>query len=332
MRRVRTGLAGRDGLGASLPRAPVACTNGPHMSALPLVTIGVPTYNRSALLRACLERLRRQTYGNFRVIVSDNASTDDTEAVCREFAREDARIRYHRQPRNLGPTRNFEFLREQASGKYFLWVADDDLLAEDYIARCVACLEGERELVLASGVAEYRAEGEPSHAGNTFNCLQPGYAARIVHYYRNVQDNAIFYGVYRTTALARCSLAGINLLGNDWLWIAQILYFGKARMLEEAHLVRKLGGASASYASILRVLGLPQWLGIFPRATLVAGMGWGIAFRARALIENVGLAPRLLLAARITAGLSYRFLRHHVATLLHPLVYRLRTRRRKAEK
>ena len=300
-----------------------------QMTSPPLVTIGVPTYNRSGRLRRCLEGLCAQTYENFHVIVSDNASVDDTEAVVREFMATDARIGYCRQERNVGAINNFEFLRQQARGKYFVWVADDDLLTDSFLEQCVSCLESDAGIALAGSMAEYRRNGVRSHVGNVVNCVQGGALRRILHYFHSVQDNAIFYGVYRTSALSRCSLQNINLLGGDWLWIAQILYFGKAKTLISTLLIRDAGGTASSHRQMLRAVGLPEWLEHCYKMVLVASIGIGLARRARALNENLGFVRRASLAMLVMADLSYQFLRGHILSRLYFFGLRLKLLKRK---
>lgn len=93
----------------------------------PLVSVGIPTYNRPEGLRRTLECIAGQTYRNLEIIVSDNASPGDaTEKVVREFMVSDPRFQYYRQPENQGPIFNFQFVLEKATGKYFMWAADDD--------------------------------------------------------------------------------------------------------------------------------------------------------------------------------------------------------------
>jgi glycosyltransferase involved in cell wall biosynthesis len=105
------------------------------------MTFGVPVYNGERYLDAALESLRAQTFEDFEIIVSDNASTDGTEEICRRHARLDPRIRYVRNPRNLGVARNFNNLFRLSSGKYFKWAPHDDLLAPEFLERCVEALD-----------------------------------------------------------------------------------------------------------------------------------------------------------------------------------------------
>lgn len=93
----------------------------------PIVSIGIPTYNRPQELRVALNRIAAQTYRNLDIIVSDNGSTSaQTEKVVNVFMENDPRIRFFRQPENKGSVFNFDFVAQQASGDLFMWAADDD--------------------------------------------------------------------------------------------------------------------------------------------------------------------------------------------------------------
>src|SRR4051812_9036556 len=96
---------------------------------LPLLTIGIPTYNRSTFLRESLAAALAQTHPEMEIIVSDNASPDDTRAVVNELGR--GKVTYHRHDSNLGPTANFLKCLDLANGKYFAWLQDDDLVFHD---------------------------------------------------------------------------------------------------------------------------------------------------------------------------------------------------------
>lgn len=106
------------------------------MPDLPLVTIGIPTYNRAnGYLKEALGCALAQTYPNIEIVVSDNASPDNTEAVVRSYA--DPRIRYFRQEKGLIPNDNFNFCLAQARGAYFLMLPDDDKIDSDFVDVCM---------------------------------------------------------------------------------------------------------------------------------------------------------------------------------------------------
>ena len=116
---------------------------------IPRVSIGVPVYNGEKYLAAALDSILAQTFTDFEVIVSDNASTDRTEQICREYAARDSRIRYVRQPQNRGMTWNFSHTVDLARGEYFRWHAHDDSCAPTLLDRCVEALDANPEAVLA---------------------------------------------------------------------------------------------------------------------------------------------------------------------------------------
>ncbi len=109
---------------------------------LPKISIGLPTYNRPDMLSEVLELFHRQTYSDFELIVSDNASPDPkVKRLCEHYAALDPRIRYVQHPINLGAEKNFWYVLDQASAPLFMWAADDDLWPLDFLEKGVTALE-----------------------------------------------------------------------------------------------------------------------------------------------------------------------------------------------
>jgi glycosyltransferase involved in cell wall biosynthesis len=106
-----------------------------------MVSIGMPVYNDKAFLGAALDSLINQTFTGFELIISDDCSTDGSQDLCLQYAEKDRRIRYVRQPHNIGISKNMEFLLKEAKGTYFMWAGNDDLWHPDYIARLLAALK-----------------------------------------------------------------------------------------------------------------------------------------------------------------------------------------------
>jgi glycosyltransferase involved in cell wall biosynthesis len=119
------------------------------MQPTPLVSIGMPVFNGDKFLAKALDSLLTQTFHDFELIISDNASTDQTERICREYAERDSRITYHRNSENMGAGWNIRRVCELARGKYFKWAAHDDFCAPTYLERCVSILEAKPEVVVA---------------------------------------------------------------------------------------------------------------------------------------------------------------------------------------
>lgn len=119
----------------------------------PLVTIGIATFQKEPLLRATLEHALAQTHENLEVLVADNASTDGTLAIAREYAARDARVRVVEHQRNLGSRRNFNLLFELAHGEFFVWGRGHDLWHPEFVATGVELLTRDPELVLVHSAA-----------------------------------------------------------------------------------------------------------------------------------------------------------------------------------
>lgn len=102
-------------------------------SACPKVSIGMPVYNGEKFIREAIDSLLKQKFADFELIISDNASTDNTYKICLEYAERDARVKYIRQVENKGALANFNFVLEKAYGDYFMWAAADDIWSENWL-------------------------------------------------------------------------------------------------------------------------------------------------------------------------------------------------------
>jgi len=120
------------------------------MTSVPRLSIGLPVYNGEDFLAESLDSLLGQTYEDFELIISDNASTDGTADICRGYAKQDSRIRYVRQPHNLGCAPNHNVLVQYARGDLFKWVSHDDLYGRELIERAIEALDEYPQVVLAN--------------------------------------------------------------------------------------------------------------------------------------------------------------------------------------
>ena len=109
----------------------------------PLVSVGIPCYNRPKGLRHTLEQIINQTYKNIEIVISDNCSPDQfIGLVIREFAMKDNRIKHVRQPKNIGAYNNFKYVLNASKGKYFMWAADDDEWDPSFIEEGIKVING----------------------------------------------------------------------------------------------------------------------------------------------------------------------------------------------
>ncbi|MFF8378008.1 glycosyltransferase family 2 protein [Streptomyces sp. NPDC015661] len=119
------------------------------MTARPRLTVGLPVYNGEEYLAESLDALLGQTYGDFELVISDNASTDGTQDIGRAYAEKDSRVRYIRLPRNVGATPNHNRVFAECRTELFKWASHDDLYARDLLKRCVEALDERPDVILA---------------------------------------------------------------------------------------------------------------------------------------------------------------------------------------
>jgi glycosyltransferase involved in cell wall biosynthesis len=119
------------------------------MPSIPTLSIGMPVYNGERFLAKALDSLLGQTFTDFELIISDNASTDATQQICQSYAERDPRIRYHRNAQNMGAGWNVRRVYSLARGRYFKWAAHDDFCAPTLFEKCLQLLERDPGLVLA---------------------------------------------------------------------------------------------------------------------------------------------------------------------------------------
>jgi glycosyltransferase involved in cell wall biosynthesis len=203
------------------------------MSTAPRLTVGLPTYNGEKYLAEALDALLGQTFGDFELVISDNASTDGTEEISRDYAKRDQRVRYVRQPRNLGCAANHNYLVDVARGEMFKWVSDDDLYARDLLGSCVAVLDANPDVILSHAwTAMIDADGEvTTKAGYTLRTDSPDPAERFRSLLFGVGGDDD-YGVIRIDVLRRTAL-------NQSYWhadrtiVAELALHGRFRHVEE---------------------------------------------------------------------------------------------------
>jgi hypothetical protein len=177
--------------------------------AEPLVSIGLPVRNGERTLDTAVRSVLDQTYDQIELVISDNASDDGTEEMCRRFARSDARVRYIRQPHDIGLVPNFNAVLHAARGTYFRWIGDDDWLTPGYVSRCAAVLDADADLVLVTTQQGHvepdgSVETAPYH-GTALRSTEPverfGEMLRLLNESRLQLDP--LYGMLRRSAVAR---------------------------------------------------------------------------------------------------------------------------------
>lgn len=207
---------------------------------IPAVSIGVPVYNGAKTLPSAIASLLGQTFSDFEIIISDNASTDETGNICRRFAADDPRIRYVRQSTNIGATNNFAFVLQEARAPLFMWAAADDRRSPSFLDITLQLIDADN-VVSASA----RSATEAGSLGEWMPLTSEEPAARVDRFLRSAwRSNALFYGVHRTDALRSYPLISESFAAADWAIIVHLASIGKMLMTEQSHIVIGTGGTS----------------------------------------------------------------------------------------
>ncbi|MEO5684452.1 MAG: glycosyltransferase family 2 protein [Chitinophagaceae bacterium] len=269
----------------------------------PLVSIGVPTYNRPEMLERTLQSLLGQTYENIEIIVSDNCSTNSqVEAVMSRFIA-DKRIKYFRQPVNKGAIFNFNFLLEKFSGSYVMRLGDDDWVEPNYIECCVEFLEQNPGYVGAYGQTRlYDVGGKFVKYDPAINMDQDSYRERMVYYLENVNQNGCYFGLIRANNM-QCVFV-CKKLADDWLGIARLSFGGKIKMLDNTSLNLSQGGAGNSMENIVKALGGSRFNEYFPHLTIALNVYADILWNSP-VYKKIGFIKRQSLAL-VCAETVYR--------------------------
>lgn len=193
----------------------------------PRVSIAVPVYNGERYLAQALDALLAQTYTDFEIVISDNASTDGTEAICRAYAARDSRIRYERQALNRGAAWNFNHAFALARGELFRWHAHDDLVEPEFTARCVAALDRDPRAVLAyARTRVIGADGETLYTYDApFRTDSPDPSVRLHAMICVGHPCFQVFGLIRRAALLHTDLIG-PYVPSDKILLAQLCLRG----------------------------------------------------------------------------------------------------------
>jgi glycosyltransferase involved in cell wall biosynthesis len=240
----------------------------------PLISVGLPVYNGSPHLKDAIESLLAQTYGDFEIIISDNASTDDTQDVCEHYVRLDNRVRYHRNAKNIGLIKNFNSVFERAEAPYFKWVAHDDIHEPRYLECCfppvrddpsISVSHCETTLVDAAGISLPYEDSlnfcvDPANGCRWYldrtDCATRGPAPKR---FRDVLAYQIMCGpVYGLMPrhLLKQTVLNRTFFGSDKLLLAEMALLGRFHIVRERLFKKRMhagmtsvkkGGSQATY-------------------------------------------------------------------------------------
>lgn len=194
------------------------------------VSIGMPVFNGEEFIEEALNSILNQKFSNFKLIISDNASTDQTQEICLKFKSKDPRITYYRNKINIGGPNNYNRVFELSSAEYFKWAAYDDVLAPNFLGECVSILDNDPSIVGC-----HCKTGQIDQSSILQGYFNEGRLKRInspkIHErFRDLLDlyytTTIFHGVYRSCFLDQSQLHG-SYTGADRNLVAELSLMGR---------------------------------------------------------------------------------------------------------
>lgn len=199
------------------------------MNPAPLVSVGLFVYNGERFIEEALQSILNQTFTDFELIISDNASTDRTGEIAQAYAQCDSRIRYYRAEKNMGAGWNARRVYELATGKYFKWAAVDDLLAPDMLRQCVEILEDDANCVVAYARTK-EVDEKGAFIKNYITPIRTDYDDPVARFREMLMTGGHMcyqiYGVMRTSALRQIPPQGIYVNG-DGVLLARMSLLGR---------------------------------------------------------------------------------------------------------
>jgi len=214
------------------------------------ISIGIPVFNGVRFLEDRLNSILNQSFSDFELIISDNASTDRTQAICEEFSQKDKRIRYIRQEKNLGVIRNMQAVLDEAKNNYFVMAAVDDQWTPDFLEKNIHVLSKNKNFVCSVSKTEFYSDSNHQMSNtiddsfrkfitklkgslrNTENITLKGTYEEKVRLFLKKLKMTPFYGVFRTDVL-RKSFVSDNLFGIDQATLLNVLKLGDMFVIDE---------------------------------------------------------------------------------------------------
>jgi glycosyltransferase involved in cell wall biosynthesis len=217
--------------------------------AIPTVTIGLPVRNGEPFLEQAIESLLAQTFRDFELIVSDNASDDNTPAIIARFARQDSRIRVFRFTENVGAAANYNRVLHEARAPYFKWAADDDVCLPTFLEACLEVLQSRPEVVLCYPKTRLIDENSLPLRDyeDRYRRDRPSPSSRFRTIVRRMVAANLIFGLIRTDVLRSTNLMG-NYVGADGVLVAELALRGTFHEVPDRLFLRRFHPAQSVQA------------------------------------------------------------------------------------
>ena len=203
----------------------------------PKVSIAMPVFNGARTIEKAINSILTQTFKDFELIISDNASDDETANICQRFAKKDKRIYYTRQIKNIGIYENFNFLLGKPRGKYFMFSASDDWRSPEFLEVNVLALDSNKKFVASTSPNCYEGNEDNPEKYIDFN-IEGTPKERFVKFLQNAwHSHGIFYSLIRTKVIKKYEYLNHSYAGADWSFNFFLLSKGEINRTKDGLIV-----------------------------------------------------------------------------------------------
>ena len=222
----------------------------------PRVSVGMPIYNAERYLEEALESLLGQSFDDFEIVISDNASTDRTGEICRAYAARDERVKYFRMRQNYGLIDNFNNVFRLSTGEYFKWAASDDVCGRDYLLRAVQVLDDDPSTVLVwaktVGIDEQGQRAPLTYEVSDLNSPESVYSPDPTVRFRRLLRNfwwgtGPIYGLIRAETLAATRWLHPRHMGGGHILLSEMSLRGRFYEIPEEMFFFRVHGDMTSW-------------------------------------------------------------------------------------
>ena len=227
----------------------------------PLVTVALPVRNGARTMVPTIESVLDQSFADIELVVCDNASTDDTEMICRDFAASDPRVVYHRSPTNIGLLNNFCRAADLARGDFVRWIGDSDRLHRDYVSSSLGAFADDERRVLVTTQITYVDDDGSSTLDRTYDATALASPDPVVRFTELMRictaEFALIDPLYGLVRREWATIPRRNILGEDNVFAARLALAGPW-----GHVAEPLAWRSRSETSrsdLTSLLGVPAW-------------------------------------------------------------------------
>jgi glycosyltransferase involved in cell wall biosynthesis len=243
------------------------------------LTVGLPVFNGAETLERAFEQMLAQTWRDFRLVVSDNCSSDETESICRKYAALDPRIEYRRRETRVSGSENFRDLVMNATTPFFMWITHDDLWHPEFIAQCMQRFEGQPQVVCVVPRSNHIDLDDSKRLDTGTAPLRGTPGQRLRKCLGPMDGNHRYFGIYRTEALQKSFPLPEWYFAYDWLVVALSTQHGEHDEVPEILFEKFLNPRHLYYKDSFQFKTHSRWEKIFP------GLRFSSELRARVAPE-----------------------------------------------